>query len=94
MAYRVLERMLHEDQYTQKPGLYDQPAFAAIRNEPRFLKLVGRIDTSKMSREEGWRTDIDYLVSEIKRVDHLYENSRFRKSSRRVSAPSSGMSAS
>jgi tetratricopeptide (TPR) repeat protein len=72
MAYRVLERMLQEDQYTQKPGLYDHPAFALIRNEPRFLKLVGRIDTSKMSREEGWRTDIDYLVSEIKRVDHLY----------------------
>jgi len=72
MAYRVLERMLQEDQYTQKPGLYDNPAFAANRDEPRFLKLVGRIDTSKMSREEGWRTDIDYLVSEIKRVDHLY----------------------
>jgi tetratricopeptide (TPR) repeat protein len=72
MAYRVLERMLQEDQYTQKPALYDHPAFALIRDEPRFLKLVGRIDTSKMSREEGWRTDIDYLVSEIKRVDHLY----------------------
>jgi len=72
MAYRVLERMMQEDQYTQKPALYDHPAFAAIRNEPRFLKLVGRIDTSKMSREEGWRTDIDYLVSEIKRVNHLY----------------------
>src|SRR5262245_21351662 len=72
MAYRVLERMVQEDQYTQKLGLYDYPAFAAIRDEPRFLKLVGRIDTSKMSREDGWRTDIDYLVSEIKRVDHLY----------------------
>jgi len=72
MAYRTLERMVQEDQYTQKPGLYDHPAFATIRDEPRFLKLTGRIDTSKMSREEGWRTDIDYLVSEIKRVDHLY----------------------
>jgi hypothetical protein len=34
MAYRVLERMLQEDQYTQKPALYDHPAFAAIRDEP------------------------------------------------------------
>jgi len=72
MAYRTLERMVQEDQYTQKPALYDHAAFAAIRDEPRFLKLVGRIDTSKMSREEGWRTDIDYLVSEIKRVNHRY----------------------
>jgi len=45
MAYRVLERMMQEDQYTQKPALYDHPAFAAIRDEPRFLNLVGRIDT-------------------------------------------------
>ena len=72
MAYRTLERMLQEDQYTQKPGLYDNKAFVAIRHESRFLKLVGRIDTSKMSREEGWRTDIEYLVSEIKRVNHRY----------------------
>jgi len=72
MAYRTLERMVQEDQYTQRPGLYDHPAFAALRDEPRLLKLTGRIDTSKMAREEGWRTDIDYLVSEIKRVDHLY----------------------
>jgi len=72
MAYQVLERMMQENQYTQKPALYDHAAFAAIRDEPRFLKLVGRIDTSKMSRAEGWRTDIDYLVSEIKRVNHLY----------------------
>ncbi|HZM28573.1 MAG TPA: tetratricopeptide repeat protein [Gemmatimonadales bacterium] len=72
MTYRVLERMVQEDQYTQKPALYDHPAFVAIREEPRFLNLVGRIDTSKMSRAEGWRTDIDYLVSEIKRVNHLY----------------------
>ena len=71
-AYRVLERALQEDQYTQKPGLYDNPAFAGIRDEPRFLTLVGRLDTSKMSREDGWRTDIDYLVAEIKRVNHLY----------------------
>jgi len=72
MTYRVLERMVQEDQYTQKPALYDHPAFVAIREEPRFLNLAGRIDTSKMSRAEGWRTDIDYLVSEIKRVNHLY----------------------
>jgi hypothetical protein len=71
-AYRTLEAMLNEDQYVDKPNLYDDPAFAALRSEARFQKLVGHIDTSKMSRIEGWRTDIDYLVSEIKRVNHLY----------------------
>src|SRR5262249_54739303 len=58
--------------FTGKPVLYDDPAFASLKSEPRFQKLAGRIDTSKMSRTEGWRTDIDYLVSEIRRVNHLY----------------------
>ena len=71
-AYRTLETMLNVDQYVRKPDLYDDEAFKALKSEPRFMKLVGRIDTSKMSRSEGWRTDIDYLVSEIKRVNHLY----------------------
>ena len=71
-AYRTLQTMLNVDQYPRKPDLYDDEAFKALKSEPRFMKLVGRIDTSKMSRNEGWRTDIDYLVSEIKRVNHLY----------------------
>lgn len=71
-AYKSLEKMLLDEQYTQKPNLYDDKAFASIQKEPRFQKLVGHIDTSKMSRTEGWRTDIDYLVSEIKRVNHKY----------------------
>ena len=71
-AYRTLQTMLNVDQYVRKPDLYDDEGFKALKSEPRFMKLVGRIDTSKMSRSEGWRTDIDYLVSEIKRVNHLY----------------------
>lgn len=71
-AYRTLETMLNEDQYVRKPDLYDDKAFASLRSETRFQKLVGHFDASKMSRTEGWRSDIDYLVSEIKRVNHLY----------------------
>lgn len=71
-AYRTLETMLNEDQYVGKPSLYDDAAFASLKSEPRFQKLVGHIDASKMSRTEGWRTDIDYLVSEVTRVNHLY----------------------
>jgi tetratricopeptide (TPR) repeat protein len=71
-AYRTLETVLNQDQYVRKPDLYDDPAFAALRSEARFQKLVGHIDTSKMSRSESWQADIDYLVSEITRVNHLY----------------------
>jgi hypothetical protein len=73
-AYRSLERLLNVEQWVSKPSLYDDPAFAALKNEPRFKKLAGRVDTSKMSRTEGWRSDVDYLIAEVKRVNHKYRN--------------------
>lgn len=39
----------------------------SLHGDVRFQKLVGTINTSKMTREEGWRTDLQFLVQEIKR---------------------------
>lgn len=39
----------------------------SLHGDVRFQKLVGLIDTSRMTREEGWRTDLQFLVREIKR---------------------------
>lgn len=39
----------------------------SIRTDARYRNLVGLIDTSKMSREEGWRADLQLLSREIKR---------------------------
>ncbi len=38
-----------------------------LQDDPRFQKLLGITDTSKMSREEGWRSDLQFLVREINR---------------------------
>ena len=38
-----------------------------LRDDPRFQKLVGMVDVNKMSRVEGWRSDLEFLVREIKR---------------------------
>ncbi len=40
----------------------------SLRDEPSFKKLVGAEDTTKMSRDEGWRYDVSLLAREIKRV--------------------------
>ncbi|MDQ6788103.1 MAG: S41 family peptidase [Acidobacteriota bacterium] len=40
----------------------------SLRDDARFKKLVGAEDTTKMSREEGWRYDVSLLAREIKRV--------------------------
>lgn len=76
-AIKSLETLVYEDAYHGRPYLYAD--FPTLRTEPRFIKLAGRIDTSKMSRTQGWRTDIDHYVSEIKRVNHLYHWKPFPK---------------
>lgn len=40
----------------------------SLRDESRFKRLVFGADVSKMSRDEGWRYDVNLLSSEIKRV--------------------------
>jgi tetratricopeptide (TPR) repeat protein len=45
----------------------------SLHGDPRFQNLVGQIDTSKMSREQGWRTDIDLLVREVKRKGYVFQ---------------------
>lgn len=39
----------------------------SLRDDPRYKKLVGLVDTSRMSREEGWRYDLNLLAREVKR---------------------------
>ena len=53
------------------------PELASLRADPRFRKLLGLEDVSKMSREEGWRYDLALLAQEVKRKGfnpHLYVN--------------------
>jgi tetratricopeptide (TPR) repeat protein len=51
---------------------------ASLRGEPRYRALVGLVDVSKMSRDEGWRYDLAWLAREIKRIHY----SPFKKVSR------------
>lgn len=39
-----------------------------LRDDARYRNLVGLIDTSKMSREAGWQTDLQFLARQIKRL--------------------------
>lgn len=55
---------------TNVDRLRDDERLALLRNEPRFRELVALVDTSKMTRNEGWRYDLKLLASEIKRVHY------------------------
>jgi tetratricopeptide (TPR) repeat protein len=67
-ALSTLHEFVQADRFLQRPSLVDDPAFAALRDDPRFRALVGpdRIVRAK-GRVSGWRADIDYLSSEVAR---------------------------
>ena len=39
----------------------------SLHDDPRFNKIVGLADVSKMTRDEGWRFDLALLAREVKR---------------------------
>ncbi len=44
----------------------------SLRDDPRYQKIVALADTSKMSRDEGWRYDLQLLAREIKRKGYAF----------------------
>jgi tetratricopeptide (TPR) repeat protein len=55
---------------TNVDRLRDDKSLKLLRNEPRFRELVALVDTSRMTRIEGWRYDLNLLAREIKRVHY------------------------
>jgi hypothetical protein len=43
----------------------------SLHDDPRFNKIVGLADVSKMTRDEGWRYDLALLAREVKRKGYV-----------------------
>lgn len=67
-----LDKAVHELRLNNKQDLRADTAFTSLRNNPRFLELVGTLPNRSFSRDEGWSYDVDYLLSEIKRLNAVY----------------------
>lgn len=65
-AIRWLEKAL-EMKFPSLRHAQTDTDLQSLHGDARFQKLVGLIDTSRMTRDEGWRTDLQFLVREIKR---------------------------
>jgi hypothetical protein len=52
----------------------DDDAFAQWRDDDRFRKLAGLLPKRTLSREEGWNYDLDFFVSEIRRMHYAYHS--------------------
>lgn len=50
--------------------LQRDPDLQSLHNDERFKKLAATADTSKMTRDEGWRYDLWLLARELKRIHY------------------------
>lgn len=44
--------------------------FAFLRSDPRFKSMIGEVDKAHISRTDGWRHDISFLETEVKRMGY------------------------
>jgi len=70
-ALRWLERSLAH-RWVDRPGIANDAAFATLRDAPataaRFRELAGQADTAQLSRDDGWRLDLDHYAAEVRRM--------------------------
>ncbi len=65
-ALKWLEKSFAEG-YPNLERAQNDVNFKALKDDARFQKIVGLADTSKMSRDEGWRFDLALLAREVQR---------------------------
>lgn len=70
-AFVWLERAL-ERGYDDRPGLADDPPFELLHDDPTFARIVGGPPDRQLTRDEGWRYDLDFLVAEAKRLHGVH----------------------
>ncbi len=70
-AYRWLERTL-ADGIEDRRLLEREPLLQPLAADDRFRALLGDPPARQLTRDEGWRLDLDYLVSEVKRLHWVY----------------------
>jgi hypothetical protein len=68
-ALDMLRKTIFEDRGMSRTELYDWDEFAALRQDPEFLEMIGRPDTTGWTRDRGWAYDVDLLYQELWRVN-------------------------
>jgi tetratricopeptide (TPR) repeat protein len=69
MTIKWIERSL-ELGFRLRENIRSEATFAFLRDDARFKTLSGDVDTKGMSRTEGWRYDLTFLETEIKRMHY------------------------
>lgn len=70
-ALSWLEKANRQFRFGARSSLMKALGFASLKDNPRFLELIGATKR-EFTRNEGWRYDVDYLLSEIKRLNPVH----------------------
>lgn len=73
-ALETVRKGVFDDRTLYRQQLFDAGPLASLRANPEFRVITGRPDTAGVSREEGWRRDLEYLHAEALRVSPDYRN--------------------
>src|SRR5262249_25423033 len=84
-ALRWLEESLRS-RLRERSQIGRDERFAALRKDPRFRRLAGELDPGVTGREEGWKFDLRFLTSEIRRLHPSYGKELPRDYARRLEA--------
>jgi tetratricopeptide (TPR) repeat protein len=64
---RTLDRAI-DARFTPRTRIRDEPIFQAFANDARFRQISGQLPRREFSRDAGWQYDIDFLMSEARRL--------------------------
>ncbi|HEY8560355.1 MAG TPA: tetratricopeptide repeat protein [Pyrinomonadaceae bacterium] len=70
-ALRRLNEALRSH-YRYRTRIDRDDAFKSLRDDARFAEMAGSIKPQVANRVLGWAIDLDYLISEVKRVHYRY----------------------
>jgi hypothetical protein len=60
--------------FENRPRIALDDAFAPWREDNSFRKAAGLAPKTSMSREAGWNYDLDFLLTEVRRMHYSYRN--------------------
>jgi tetratricopeptide (TPR) repeat protein len=66
-AFEALDRALHLG-FLDLEALRKDPDLALLQGDPRLVRLVPPLARTARTREEGWRTDLDFLLWQMDRI--------------------------
>lgn len=73
-ALDTLRQMIFVERGISRRDLDEWPEFAVLKDDPEFRELIGAVDTTGWTRDEGWAYDLDMLYFETWRVNPDYRH--------------------